>query len=104
MEAACAENRRRGPSSARSVKNKSTFLHQRHRCPPWVRERPTEALRPGIQPELEFYISLLDNAYNRAHTARELYNFDSYNFTVPYDAIAWAEAQGDKRGVITDFK
>jgi len=33
-----------------------------------------------------------------------LYNFDSYNFTVPYDAIAWAEAQGDKRGVITDFK
>jgi hypothetical protein len=64
----------------------------------------TEALRPGIQPELEFYISLLDNAYNRAHTARELYKFDTYNFTVPYDAIAWAEAQGDKRGVITDFK
>ena len=64
----------------------------------------TYPLRPGIQPELEFYVSLLDHAYNRAHTARVLYNFGTYNFSVPYDAIAWAEAQDGKIGVITDFK
>jgi hypothetical protein len=64
----------------------------------------TDPLRPGIQPELEISVSLLDNEFNRAHTQRALFNFGTYTFTVPYDAVAWNEAQDNRNLVINDFK
>jgi hypothetical protein len=75
-------------------------------CAPGYINEPGQAdpLRPGIQPELEISVSLLDNEFNRAHTQRELYDFGTYTFTVPYDAIAWNEAQDNRNLLIDDFK
>jgi hypothetical protein len=75
-------------------------------CAPGYINDPGQAdpLRPGIQPELEISVSLLDNELNRARTQRELYNFGTYTFTVPYDAIAWNEAQDNRNLLINDFK
>ena len=65
-------------------------------CEPGYANDPGEAnvLREGIDPELAFYLTLTYQGYN----------FGSYNFMLPYDAIAWTETQPNLKGVINDFK